>query len=102
MFKFIKLIFCISSISFLSACSDVAKTLRNEKVITTDEFLVKKRDPLALPPDYDKLPTPGSINEKKKKDVSNEIEQIFNIEETDNKPNGENSVEKSILEKIRK
>ena len=29
--------------TFLSACGDVGKVLRNEKIKTTDEFLVKKK-----------------------------------------------------------
>ena len=33
---------------------DARKVLRNEKIKTTDEFLVKKREPLVLPPDYRK------------------------------------------------
>ena len=44
---------------FLYSCggmSDVGKTLRNDKIRTTDEFLVKKREPLTLPPDYKNLP----------------------------------------------
>ena len=49
---------------FLTACSglsDAGKVLRNEKVRTTDEFLVKKRSPLVLPPDYEEIPEPGAI-----------------------------------------
>ena len=38
--KFIK-IFVISL--FLTSCGDVGKVLRNEKINSTDEFLVKKR-----------------------------------------------------------
>ena len=44
---------------------DAGKVLRNEKITTTDEFLVKKKDPLVLPPDYDKIPEPGTISKKK-------------------------------------
>ncbi|SVC02970.1 uncharacterized protein METZ01_LOCUS255824, partial [marine metagenome] len=34
------------------------KALTGEKRNTTDEFLVKKKDPLILPPDYENLPVP--------------------------------------------
>ena len=44
--------------------SEAGKVLRNEKIKTTDEFLVKKRQPLVLPPDYDTLPTPGTTKRK--------------------------------------
>ena len=49
---------------------DAAKVLRNEKINSTDEFLVKKKEPLVLPPDYSKIPEPGSLS--KKKEVKNE------------------------------
>ena len=44
----------------LSACGNVGKILRNEKIKTTDEFLVKKKKPLILPPDLDQIPEPGT------------------------------------------
>jgi hypothetical protein len=37
---------------------DVKRGLTGEKVISTDEFLIKKKDPLVMPPDYENLPTP--------------------------------------------
>ena len=51
----------ISYITLVSCggLTDVGKVLRNEKITTTDEFLVKKRDPLVLPPDYKNIPQPG-------------------------------------------
>ena len=51
----------------LVSCGDVGKALRNEKTITTDEFLVKKRNPLELPPDYKDIPEPGKLSKKEKK-----------------------------------
>ena len=43
----------------------MGKILRNEKINSTDEFLVKKKDPLILPPDFDKIPTPGAMSNDK-------------------------------------
>ena len=60
---------------FLNACTsveDAAKVLRNEKIQNTDEFLVEKRKPLVLPPDFSEIPEPGSItsnNNKKKRQI---------------------------------
>ena len=53
-----KNIIILLSFVALASCntfSDVGKVLRNEKTNTTDEFLVKKQ-PLVLPPDFEKLP----------------------------------------------
>ena len=89
----------------ISACgglSDAKKVLKNEKIITTDEFLVKKKEPLILPPDFEKLPLPDSKGDK---NISNQekekIKKILRVDEnnqTDKKPSS--SIEKSIIEKI--
>ncbi len=95
----------IISIFLLSSCGglkDAGKVLRNEKVTTTDEFLVKKKRPLVLPPDYQKLPVPGEI---KNKEFSEEekIKSILKVpSQVKNNTNKSSSVEKSILDKIRK
>ena len=56
--------------------SDAAKVLKNEKVTNTDEFLVKKRAPLVLPPEYDTLPEPNSAKNSKKTET-NKINKIY-------------------------
>tara|TARA_B100001059_G_C17690359_1_gene504606 strand:- start:11 stop:319 length:309 start_codon:yes stop_codon:yes gene_type:complete len=81
---------------------DAGKILRNEKVKTTDEFLVKKRNPLELPPNFEKIPEPGSISKKN----DNEKEKIKKIlkapEKSKSSKNKSSSVEESILDRIRK
>ena len=52
---------------FLISCGDVGKVLRNEKIRSTDEFLIKKKDPLILPPDFEEIPSPDSIADINKK-----------------------------------
>ena len=64
-----KINFLIVTIFLLTSCSsldEAGKVLKNEKIRTTDEFLVKKRDPLVLPPDYKEIPLPGSTKDLKK------------------------------------
>ena len=89
---------------FLYSCggvSDVSKTLRNEKIKTTDEFLVKKRQPLALPPDYENLPEPGSKN-LNTEDDNNKINKILKLPKNNVKKKGSSNVEQSIISQIRK
>ena len=98
-----KKLFYLLLLVLLSACGgldDAAKVLKNEKTRTTDEFLVK--EPLVLPPDYDKLPEPGT-KIKKKQNENDKIKDLLKIEEekSDQKKTY-SSTEKSILEKIRK
>ena len=97
------LLILIFAVFFLSSCGgldDASKVLRNEKVKTTDEFLVKKRNPLEVPPDYEKIPTPGSINEKN--DEEDKIKKILKVPKSQDSKKNNSSVEDSILNRIRK
>ena len=97
------LIICLTLTSCASV-SDAGKVLRNEKVKTTDEFLVKKKEPLVLPPDYNEVPKPGSLLKSDAKELEkNKIKKILRApkEENVSKKNS-SSIEESILNKIRK
>jgi len=102
-FKTILLYFIL--LTFLHSCggaSDAAKVLKNEKITNTDEFLVKKRDPLILPPEYDTLPKPNSQNKSEKKD-DNKINKILKLpDQSTSTATGSSSVEESIIKNIRK
>ena len=102
--KIIRSLLYVFVVLFLYSCgtiSDAGKVLRNEKIKTTDEFLVKKRQPLVLPPDYDTLPTPGTL--KRKVDTNNDINKILKIpSQSDTSKSKTKSVEQSILNKIGK
>ena len=100
-----RIIFLILFFLFLTSCGgfkDAGKVLRNEKTKTTDEFLLKKREPLVLPPDYNEIPKPGSIEEKQinEKDKIKEILKVPNDQNL--KKNKSSNIEESILDKIRK
>ena len=82
--------------------SEAGKVMRNEKTNSTDEFLVKKKQPLTLPPDFAEIPKPGTLEKKAKEDnEKNTIEKAFRIDkEKSNKKPRSGSVEESILNKI--
>ena len=92
-------------LTFLHSCggaSDAAKVLKNEKITNTDEFLVKKRDPLILPPEYNTLPEPNSKNRQKNSD-GNKINKILKLpDQSTSTGTGSSSVEESIMKNIRK
>ena len=48
--------------------------MSGQKVTNTDEFLIKKKDPLVLPPEYEKLPLPKS---KKLQTDKNSVETVL-------------------------
>ena len=103
---FKKIILYITSILFLHSCSGVTDALEGKKRSeNSDEFLVEKKNPLTEPPDMNELPVPLD-QEEEQSDISNEdsldIEKALNVEESknSNNQNQENSLEKTILEKI--
>ena len=60
-----KSIFIILLFYFLSGCQSLRDGLEgNKKSKSSEEFLIEKKNPLVLPPDYSKLPEPS---EKMKK-----------------------------------
>jgi hypothetical protein len=92
---------------FLTSCTsfkEAGKVLRNEKIKNSDEFLIKKKEPLVLPPDYSKIPEPGSLSEDS--DEKKDADKIKRIMRTSNKKkinkNKSSSVEDSIINRIRK
>ena len=101
-----KVIF-IGLILLLYACSGVKDTLTLKKKPAADEFLVEKKSPLVVPPDYGKLPKPITIqvNEEKIGEKSeNEIKKLFTNKEnisSENKQSQSSSLEDIILEKIK-
>jgi len=60
MFK--KIVFVMVLTFFVTSCGDtigsIKRGLTGQKGNSADEFLVKKKDPLILPPDFENLPTP--------------------------------------------
>ena len=92
---------------FLSSCGDtwqaVKKGLTNQKEKSTDEFLVKKKDPLTLPPDFENLPSPEDA-EITKEAASFEKKLQTSSQSTTGEDDfsGSSSAEESILKQIRK
>ena len=101
----IKIIFMIFFLN-LVACSKFEETLTLKKKPSGDEFLVEKKSPLVVPPDFGKLPMPidqeldSQTNEF---EDENEIEKLLITNENTVKKNekSESSLEKLILEKIK-
>jgi len=103
--KFTKLLFLIASLFIiLNSCAtmgEVGKVFRNEKQTTTDEFLIKKKEPLTQPPEFYKMPKPGST-QAKTESGQRSIEKILNTSETSSKKTKSSSTEESILKQIKK
>ena len=71
--------------NFLQSCSSVSEGFKLKKGNTGDEFLVEKKNPLVLPPNFNKLPEPG------KTEISNEnTEKSFEEKILNNDKKNEN------------
>ena len=96
-----KIVNMLVIIFFVTSCDTMGtaqKALTGAKRNTTDEFLVKKKDPLILPPDYENLPVPDESV------ATNEDSSTFekNLEALiEDNSSTSSSVENSILKKIR-
>jgi predicted small lipoprotein YifL len=100
-------IYLILVLFSLSACQSVKDGLTGKKKSNSDEFLVKKKNPLVLPPEFDKLPKPKTLS---KKELSNEEEidlksiitkKTIGTESKIKTKKSNGTLEKSILEKIK-
>mgnify|MGYP001163889932 FL=1 len=100
------LIIFIASL-FLFSCSGSLDGFKmKKKSAAGDEFLIQKKDPLVLPPDFSKLPGPDEEIKEKNDEVS-QIEMVFkkdnsNEQENENIKPSDSGLEKSILKKIQK
>jgi PBP1b-binding outer membrane lipoprotein LpoB len=80
--KFLTLL--ILSTFFLSSCGTVQEAFSPQNKNSSQEFLVEKKSPLSIPPNFEELPVPS--NEKIDKES-----QIDNIESLITKNNNEKS-----------
>ena len=55
-----KIILIILIFNFLQSCASVSEGFKLKKGNTGDEFLVEKKNPLVLPPNFNDLPEPGN------------------------------------------
>ena len=104
MIKIFKIFLILTYILILQSCNTVKEGFRSQKKNSTDEFLVEKKSPLVMPPEFSELPTP-KISESLESSTSNEIENLVkNSDEkniTETKTNNQGNFEISILEKIK-
>ena len=70
-------IFLLFFLLLFSGCQDVKKGLSGKKIDQGEEFLVIKKNPLVVPPDFEKMPIP-----------KNEI-KVSNTNEVENNQNSD-------------
>jgi len=103
--KIFKLTIIIISILVLNSCGTVREGFSSQKKNSIDEFLVEKKSPLVMPPDFNELPLPQQTDQSSQNEETTDIKSLL----TDNKDtnldnqntNQNTNFENSILEKIK-
>ena len=103
--KIFKLKTIITFILALNSCGTISEGFSSQKKNSIDEFLVEKKSPLVMPPDFNELPLPQRTNQVTENEENADIKSLL----TDNKDkdlDNQNTIqntnfENSILEKIK-
>ena len=106
--KFFKISKLLVLFLFIYSCGSVGEALQGKKRSDQgDEFLIDKKNPLTMPPDFYKLPEPGEASIKSTKDIESDESNIENllknseIKEEVSSSEEVTSIESSILKKIK-
>ena len=97
--------FFIIILFWLCSCQSVKDAVTGKKYESSDEFLVIKKNPLVMPPNFNDLPTPKDVAETTQiENIENEIEDLLSSIK-DNEEVSESSsssdTESFVLEKIK-
>ena len=86
----------------LFGCESAKEGFTLKKKNNSDEFLIEKKNPLIMPPEYGDLPVPGDFEAQSNNVAKDEFEKI--ITKSKNKTSKKNikktNIEQSVLEKI--
>ena len=100
-----KIILIIILSIFLISCEGTRDALQGKKRSeTSDEFLVKKKNPLVMPPDYNELPKPKDQKRDEnieEKNVLSKIGKSNSSKKSLNNNDNKGSLEESILKQIK-
>ena len=99
----------ISPILFLAvvfftfqSCQTVKEGFTSQKKKSTDEFLVEKKSPLVMPPEFNELPVPKTSDNIVENEIENDIEKLISNNNSPkvSQPQDKN-FENLIIEKIK-
>ena len=98
--------FFLITLLALCSCQGVKNALSGKKYENSDEFLVIKKNPLVLPPNFKDLPTPKDVADTTQiENIENEIEDLLSSIKDNDEEIQESSTssetESFVLEKIK-
>ena len=86
----------------LFGCESAKEGFTLKKKNNSDEFLIEKKNPLVMPPEYGDLPVPGDFETQSSIVDKDEFEKIItkSKSKTSKKSIKKTNIEQSVLEKI--
>ena len=104
--RHLKIFGVLNLLLLLLSCGIVKEGFQNPKKKSSDEFLVEKKSPLVMPPNFNELPIPKRSQNDENSD-DNKIKELLEDKETTIKNNSDttgmnNSLEENLIEKIKK
>lgn len=100
---FNKILVIITLCLFITGCNSVKKAFDPQRKNSSEEFLVEKKLPLSMPPDFDALPIPSNEKVDKENQISN-IESLITEKDSNEKSEiieSDKDFEELILDKIK-
>ena len=89
-----------------ASCQSLKNAVSGVKQENSDEFLVQKKNPLVLPPDFTDLPVPFEESSKVTEvQIEYDIEKLLGVEnntKNTNDTSDSSSIESFVLKKIKK
>ena len=88
---------------FLYSCGTIKDGFTNQKKASSDEFLVEKKAPLVMPPDYDQLPIPN-LDDNNYVSEDGKIKKLLkksNINAESEASENSRNLEDSLIDKIK-
>ena len=102
--KIRSILFLVIVFFTFQSCQTVKEGFTSQKKKSTDEFLVEKKSPLVMPPDFNELPLPKTSEniEEEENESENNIEKLIS---NNNSPESsgvqDKNFENLIIEKIK-
>ena len=100
-----KFFFLIILLFTITSCQNVKDALQGKKYENSDEFLVIKKNPLILPPNFNDLPTPKDVSDTSQiENIEDEIEDLLSSIKDDEEvleSSSSSDTESFVLEKIK-
>ena len=85
----------------LAGCNTAKKAFQSPKKNSSDEFLVEKKSPLVMPPEFNELPIPNQNEDINQKNENNIKSLISDNDGNTDQEASKSDLEGSILSKIK-